>query len=85
MPSIHVTFLRFNPLSAIRASNACFCPTGYLHIFKTKGGHCMMKDFVCKNCFKSGKDSTTVQDYTSVWIKLINQLEHSRAILSGAR
>ena len=45
----------------------------------------MMIDFVCKNCFKSGKDSTTVQDYTSVWIKLINQLEHSRAILSGAR
>ena len=45
----------------------------------------MMKDFVCKNYFKNGKDSTTVQDYTNVWIQLINQLERSKAILSGGR
>lgn len=39
----------------------------------------------CKNYFKSGENCTTVQDYTSVWIRLINQLERSRGALSGAR
>ncbi len=42
-----------------------------------------MNNSVCKSYFKSGKNSTTVQAYTSVWIQLINQLERSKAILSG--
>ena len=45
----------------------------------------MMSDFTCKSYFKSGKDCTTVQNYTNVWIRLINQLERSKLILSGAR
>ena len=44
----------------------------------------MMNDSHCKSYFKSGGDCTTVQAYTNVWIRLINQLERSRMILSGA-
>ena len=45
----------------------------------------MNDSVLCKSYFKSGETCTTVQAYTSVWIKLINQLERSKAILSGAR
>lgn len=45
----------------------------------------MMNDSHCKSYFKSGENCTTVQTYTNVWIQLINQLERSKAILSGAR
>lgn len=43
-----------------------------------------MNNSVCKSYFKSGKNSTTVQTYTSVWIQLINQMERSKVILSSA-
>ena len=45
----------------------------------------MNNSVTCKNYFKSGGTCTTVQDYTDVWIRLINQLERSKAALSGAR
>ena len=45
----------------------------------------MNDSVLCKSYFKSGETCTTVQTYTSVWIQLINQLERSKAILSGAR
>ena len=44
-----------------------------------------MNDSICKSYFKSGKECTNVQNYTDVWIRLINQLERSKVILSGAR
>ena len=47
--------------------------------------HDMMNDSTCKSYFKSGENCTTVQTYTNVWIQLINQLERSKVILSGAR
>lgn len=43
-----------------------------------------MDHSICKSYFKSGKNSTTVQTYTNVWIQLINQMERSKAILSSA-
>lgn len=43
-----------------------------------------MNDSHCKSYFKSGENCTTIQEYTNVWVQLINQLERSRAILSGA-
>ena len=39
----------------------------------------------CKNYFKCGDNCTTVQAYTSVWIRLINQLERSKGVLSRTR
>ena len=45
----------------------------------------MNNSVTCKNYFKSGGTCATVQDYTDVWIRLINQLERSKAALSGAR
>ena len=44
-----------------------------------------MNNSHCKSYFKSGENCTTVQNYTNVWIQLINQLERSKLILSGAR
>ena len=44
-----------------------------------------MNDSHCKSYFKSGAGCTTVQNYTNIWIQLINQLERSKVILSGAR
>ena len=44
-----------------------------------------MNDSHCKSYFKIGEDCTTVQNYTNIWIQLINQLERSKVILSGAR
>ena len=44
-----------------------------------------MRHSICKNFFKTGKPHTTVQIYTDVWIKLIEQLERSKEILSHAR
>lgn len=44
-----------------------------------------MNDSHCKSYFKSGEDCTIVQNYTNIWIQLINQLERSKMILSGAR
>lgn len=45
----------------------------------------MNNSVTCKNFFKSGGSSTTVEAYTSVWIRLINQLERSKGVLSGTR
>ena len=42
-----------------------------------------MNDTICKNYFKDGKTSTTVQAYTDAWVRFLNQLEHSRAALSS--
>ena len=47
--------------------------------------NCIMNDSHCKSYFKSGEDCPTVQNYTNIWIQLINQLERSKVILSGAR
>ena len=44
-----------------------------------------MNNSHCKSYFKSGEDCTPVQNYTNIWIQLINQLERSKMILSGAR
>ena len=44
-----------------------------------------MRHSICKNFFKNGKPHTTVQIYTDVWIKVIEQLERSKEILSHAR
>ena len=44
-----------------------------------------MNDTICKNCFKDGKTSTTVQAYTGAWVRFLNQLERSRAVLSGIK
>lgn len=44
-----------------------------------------MRHSICKNLFKNGKPHTTVQIYTDVWIKVIEQLERSKEILSHAR
>lgn len=44
-----------------------------------------MHHSICKNFFKNGKPHTTVQIYTDVWIKVIEQLERSKEILSHAR
>ena len=43
-----------------------------------------MNDTICKNYFKDGKTSTTVQAY-GAWVRFINQLDHSRAVLSGIK
>ena len=42
-----------------------------------------MNDTICKSFFKDGKTSTTVQAYTDAWVRFLNQLEHSRVVLSG--
>ncbi len=44
-----------------------------------------MNDAICKSFFKDGKTSTTVQAYTGAWVQFINQLERSRAALSGIK
>lgn len=44
-----------------------------------------MNDTICKSFFKDGKTSTTVQAYTDAWIRFIDQLERSRAVLSGIK
>ena len=44
-----------------------------------------MNDTICKNCFKDGKTSTTIQVYTDAWIRFIDQLERSRTVLSGIK
>lgn len=44
-----------------------------------------MNNSICKSYFRSGEECTTVQSYTDVWIRLINQLERSKVILSEAR
>lgn len=44
-----------------------------------------MNDTICKSFFKDGKTSTTVQAYTGAWVRFINQLERSRAVLSGIK
>ena len=44
-----------------------------------------MNDTICKNYFKDSKISTTVQAYTGAWVRFINQLERSRAVLSSIK
>ena len=44
-----------------------------------------MNDTICKNYFKDGKTRTPVQAYTGAWVRFINQLERSRAVLSSIK
>lgn len=44
-----------------------------------------MNDTICKSFFKGGKTSTTVQAYTEAWVRFLNQMERSRAVLSGIK
>ena len=44
-----------------------------------------MNDTICKNYFKDGTTSTTVQAYTGAWVRFLNQLERSRAVLFGIK
>lgn len=36
----------------------------------------------CKSIFASGKTHLTPEQYTNVWIKLINQLERSKEVVA---
>lgn len=48
----------------------------------------MKKSFeqsVCQSVFRSGESSITREQYTQVWIRLINQIEKSKEILAGVR
>ena len=44
-----------------------------------------MNDTICKSYLKDGRTSTTTQSYTAAWVQFINQLEHSRVVLSGIK
>ena len=44
-----------------------------------------MNNTICKSFFKDGKTSTTVQAYTGARVRFLNQLEHSRVVLSGIK
>ena len=44
----------------------------------------MNKTTNCQSIFKCGASEPTSQDFTRVWITLINQLEPSKAVLAGA-
>lgn len=35
---------------------------------------------ICKSVFKGGENSTTEQDFTNVWIDLINTLEKGKNV-----
>jgi len=41
-----------------------------------------MQETVCRNVFKGGRSTVTAQEFTRVWIALVQRLERSRAILS---
>lgn len=38
---------------------------------------------VCRSVFHSG-EATTKEDYTQVWVRLINQLEKNKRVPAGA-
>lgn len=44
-----------------------------------------MNDTICKSYFKDGRTSTTTQSYAAAWVRFINQLERSRAVLSSIK
>lgn len=35
---------------------------------------------ICKSVFKSGENTTTRDEFTKMWIELINRLESSKSI-----
>ena len=39
---------------------------------------------LCKSIFKNGTNTTSSEDLTAVWIKLINQAEQIKATLAKA-
>lgn len=45
----------------------------------------MSETTACRSIFKNGGDTVTVQEFTNMWITLINQMERSKAILAGKR
>lgn len=40
------------------------------------------KEILCKNIFKSGQPEVSRDQFTGLWIRLINQLEKNKANLS---
>ena len=38
----------------------------------------------CRSVFKNGQ-TPDAKDYTQIWITLINQMEHSKAVLAGIK
>lgn len=39
----------------------------------------------CKSVFRAGTEKVTKENYTQLWISLINQMERSKKILAGAK
>lgn len=39
----------------------------------------------CRSIFHEGAATTTTEKYTQLWTALINQMEHSKRILAGAK
>lgn len=39
----------------------------------------------CKNVFKGGNTKPASENYTKLWIALINQIERNKQVLAGAR
>lgn len=75
---------KFHPNNSIRAAKILLLPSR-IPAYSQLRRNFIMNDSHCKSYFKSGEDCTTVQNYTNIWIQLINQLERSKMILSGAR
>lgn len=44
-----------------------------------------MHDSKCTSIFKSGESKTSMEQFTQVWIALINQIEKSKGVLAGIR
>lgn len=40
---------------------------------------------LCRSVFKNGKNNTTPQQVTQLWVTLINQTERSNAIIARGR
>lgn len=38
----------------------------------------------CRSVFKGGKNRPTSEEYTRIWIALINQIERNKQVLAGA-
>ena len=45
----------------------------------------MKEEKTCKSIFKSGETAITQKEITRAFIKMINQLERSKSVLSRAR
>ena len=45
-------------------------------------GVVLEQNTACISCFRDGKDAPAKEEYTRVWIMLINQMEQAEAVLS---